>query len=77
MLNIVMLDVDSVKMEWNQKIFRDLPILIKNGPIVTESGSSTPKVIGKTAQYFNKIQNSFSVSELSFQSKTYLVVGEE
>jgi len=70
MLNIVMLDVDSVKMEWNQKIFRDMPILIKNGPIVTESGSATPKVIGKTAQYFNKVQNSkiaIAVNEINDQ----------
>lgn len=70
MLNIVMLDVDSVKMEWNQKIFRDQPILIKNGPIVTESGSNTPKVIGKTSQYFNKVQNSriaIAVNEINDQ----------
>jgi hypothetical protein len=70
MMNVVMLDIDSVKMEWNQKIFRDQPILIKNGPIVTESGSSTPKVIGKTAQYFNKVQNSriaIAVNEINDQ----------
>ena len=70
MLNIVMLDADSIKMEWNQKIFRDLPIVIKNGPILSESGSSTPKVIGKTAQYFSKVQNSriaIAVNEINDQ----------
>lgn len=70
MLNVVMLDVDSVKMEWNQKIFKDLPILIKNGPIVTESGGNTPKVIGKTSQYLNRIQNSkiaIAVNEINDQ----------
>jgi hypothetical protein len=70
MQNIVMIDVDSVKMEWNQKIYRDLPIVIKNGPILTESGSSTPKVIGKTSQYLNKVQNSkiaIAVNEINDQ----------
>lgn len=70
MLNVVMLDADSIKLEWNEKIFRDMPILIKNGPIVTESGSATPKVIGKTSQYFNKVQNSkiaIAVNEINEQ----------
>lgn len=70
MMNVVMLDVDSVQMEWNQKIFKDLPILIKNGPIVTESGGNTPKVIGKTSQYLNRVQNSkiaIAVNEINDQ----------
>jgi hypothetical protein len=59
MLNVVMISLDSIKMEWNGKVFRDQPILIKNGPIVTESGTSgTPKVIGKTTQYLSRVQNS-------------------
>jgi sulfur relay (sulfurtransferase) DsrF/TusC family protein len=70
MMNVSMLDIDSIKIEWNQKFFRDLPILIKNGPIITESGSSTPKVIAKTSQYFNKVQSSkiaIAVNEINDQ----------
>ncbi|MDB5271743.1 MAG: hypothetical protein JWO58_110 [Chitinophagaceae bacterium] len=71
MLNVVMISLDSIRMEWNEKVFREQPILFKNGPIVTESGSSgAPKVVGKTSQYLTKVQNSrvaIAVNEINHQ----------
>jgi len=71
MMNISVLDIDSVKLQWSYNIFPNQPITIKNGPMITEGQKD--KVLPNTAQYFNRILSGricIAVNEINDQ---YLV----
>ena len=61
MLNISIIDLDSIRLINSYNIYPDIDITIANGPIKQESGMNTiitdEKVLHKTSQYFKRVLN--------------------